>query len=223
MPKKDVLVPFIPVERSARKLLMLSGLFICCVMISNIVATKIASFGFTFATVAILFYPLTYVVADAVAEVWGKRTAQHMVWTGLGANIVMVCLFTIAVKVPSAPFYGGQEAFASVLLGVPRIVLASVIAYAVSQNMDIYMFLGLREKTKGRHLWLRNNASTMASQLIDTTLFTFIAFVGIVPTSEIWKIIGTEYVLKIVLCIIFTPVVYGLVAWARNNKGETAA
>ena len=217
MPQKQALPPFIPVDASSKKLLLLSGLFICCVMIANIVATKIVTFGFTSATVAILFYPFTYVIADTVSEVWGKHVAQRMVWLGLAANVIMVTLFTIAVKLPGAAFYEGQAAFETVLLGVPRIVLASVIAYAISQNLDIYMFLGLRKRTHGRHLWLRNNVSTMASQLIDTTIFTCIAFIGRVPGSEIGKIIGTEYGIKIVLCIILTPLVYALVAWARSN------
>ncbi|OPA80486.1 transporter [Paenibacillus selenitireducens] len=220
MPQNQELTPFLPVEQSTKKLLLLSGLFICCVMIANIVATKIVSFGFTSATVAILFYPFTYVIADTVSEVWGKKIAQRMIWTGLAANVVMVCLFTIAVKLPAASFYQGQDAFEGVLLGVPRIVLASLIAYSISQNLDIYMFLGLRRRTNGRHLWLRNNASAMVSQLIDTSIFSLIAFVGSVPTQEIWKIIGTEYVIKIAFCIVLTPLVYALVAWARNYPKE---
>jgi len=222
MPKKNALIPFLPVEKSSSKLLYLTGLFVCCVMVANIVATKIASFGFTYATVAIIFYPLTFVIADTVSEVWGKRVAQRMVWTGLAANIVMTGMFAIAVYTPGAPFYQDQSMFQSVLLSVPRIVLASVVAFSVSQNLDIFMFLGLRQKTEGRHLWLRNNASTMASQLIDTIIFSFIAFFGTMSVSEIWTIIGTEYSLKLIMSILFTPVVYLLVAWARSNTKEAA-
>lgn len=206
---------FIKTDESAKKLMMLVGFFVAISLMSNIVAGKIINFGFTYATVAILFYPLTFIIADTIAEVWGKEIARRTVWTGLTVNFTISLLIALAVYLPPAPFYQYQREYELILGGVPRIVFASLVAYTVSQNLDVWIFLTLRQKTKGRHLWLRNNASTMMSQLIDTTLFSFVAFAGVMPPLHILQIIVTEYAIKVLLAIFGTPLTYGLVAWAR--------
>ncbi|MBE3555214.1 MAG: queuosine precursor transporter [Thermicanus sp.] len=211
---------FLKTEEPTKKLMTLVGFFVAISLLSNIVAGKIANLGFTYATVAILIYPLTFILADTIAEVWGKEIARRTVWTGLSVNFVISLLLTMAVYFPPAPFYEHQTEFELILGGVPRIVIASLIAYTISQNLDVWMFLTLRKKTKGKHLWLRNNASTMASQLIDTIIFSFVAFWGQMSVFHILQIIMTEYTIKILLSIFGTPLTYGLVAWARRGSGN---
>ncbi|QZA34273.1 queuosine precursor transporter [Hydrogenibacillus sp. N12] len=212
-----------PLEPHVGRLNTLVGFFVAVVIVANTTASKIADFGVTYATVAILFYPISFVIADTIAEVWGKPAARRTIWTGLGVNFAVSVMYAIAVLMPAAPFYADQDAYARVLGGVPRIALASMTAYAVSQHLDVTIFLTLRALTRGRHLWLRNNAAILTSQLIDTTLFTFVAFYGVYPTAALWQIIGTEYAIKATLAVFGTPFTYLLVAWARrDDRGPVA-
>jgi len=212
---------FVPVADGTKKLITLVGIFAAASILANVVATKIADLGLAFATVAILFYPITFIIDNTISEVWGKHIARRVVWTGLIANILMTLVFFISIRVPAAPFYDQQQAFETILGSVPRIALASIVAYSISQHLDIFLFLGIRKKTQGKHLWLRNNVSTWISQLIDTVIFTFIAFFGTIPLEEIWGIITTEYTLKIIIAVVSTPIVYLMVNWAR--KADTVS
>ncbi|WP_134686149.1 queuosine precursor transporter [Brevibacillus migulae] len=214
---------FVPVADGTKKLITLVGIFAAASILANVVATKIADLGLAFATVAILFYPITFIIDNTISEVWGKHIARRVVWTGLIANILMTFVFFISIRVPAAPFYDQQQAFEAVLGSVPRIALASIVAYSISQHLDIFLFLGIRKKTQGKHLWLRNNVSTWISQLIDTAIFTFVAFFGTIPLEEIWGIITTEYTLKILIAVLSTPIVYLMVSWARKQDTVSQA
>lgn len=209
---------FVPVADGTKKLITLVGIFAAAAILANVVATKIGNLGFAYATVAILFYPITFIIDNTISEVWGKQVARRVVWTGLSANILMTFVFFVSIQVPAAPFYEHQQAFETVLGSVPRIALASIVAYSISQHLDIYLFLGIRKRTQGKHLWLRNNVSTWVSQFIDTMIFTLIAFYGTIPLQELWGIITTEYFLKIAIAVAATPIVYGLVSWARKKE-----
>lgn len=210
-------LPPYPLEEETPRLILLVAFFVATLLTSNITAIKIADLGFTYATVAILFYPISFIIADTIAEVWGKPVARRVIWIGLFTNALVSVLFTVAVLMPPAPFFNEQDAYALILGGVPRIVLASMTAYTVSQHLDVNIFIHLRQKTKGRHLWLRNNVAILVSQLIDTSLFTVIAFAGVYPLYALGDIIITEYSIKAALALFGTPLTYMLVYWARGG------
>ncbi|MDY0323342.1 MAG: queuosine precursor transporter [Candidatus Carbobacillus sp.] len=210
-------LPPYALEAATPRLLLLVAFFVATILTSNITAIKIADLGFTYATVAILFYPISFIIADTIAEVWGKHIARRVIWIGLFTNAFVSVLLTVAVLMPPAPFFNEQDAYAQILGGVPRIVLASMSAYTVSQHLDVNIFIHLRQKTRGRHLWLRNNAAILASQLVDTTLFTLIAFYGVYPLYALGEIIITEYSIKSALALFGTPLTYMLVYWARGG------
>ena len=119
----------------------------------------------------------------------------------------------IAIAWPPAPFWTGQAAFQTTLQLTERIVLGSLVAYVVSQNWDVRVFHKLKEMTDGRHLWLRNNVSTMTSQALDTVIFITIAFYGVLPVVPM--IIG-QYIVKLLIAALDTPFIYG-VRWARRT------
>ena len=112
---------------------------------------------------------------------------------------------------PGAGIWEAQEAYDRILGGVPRVVLGSMVGYLVSQNHDVYAFDFWRRKTDGRHLWFRNNASTVVSQAIDTSLFITIAFWGVVPNDVFVSIFLGQYLVKVIIALVDTPVVYGVV------------
>ena len=201
-----------------RKLILLVGLFITALTTSNIISTKIFMIGGIALTVGIVAYPITFLISDTISEVWGKRTARQMVMAGLFANIVMLILLYFARILPPAPFWPNQEAFDLILGGVPRVVLASLLAYIVSQTYDVWSFHYWKDKTSGKHLWLRNNASTMVSQLLDSIIFVTVAFYGLMPNEAVLSMITVQYIVKFGIALIDTPFCYALVNWAKKEE-----
>ena len=175
---------------------------------------KIVSvFGFTPAA-TVIAYSLTFICTDCISELYGKRAANKAVLAGLFAQITAMVLYVSAIHMPSASFWNNQEAFESVLGGSIRITIGSLVAYLASQFHDVWAFHFWRNRTHARHLWLRNNLSTMTSQLIDTVIFITIAFLGVFPVLPV--ILG-QYVVKLGIAILDTPVVYLVVRSVRAS------
>jgi hypothetical protein len=203
--------------------LSLIGFFLTCLIISNITAAKIVAFHLPgvewqfFVPAAVFAYALTFFATDAYGELYGKRAAQRLVIVGFGMNVVMVGLIYIAIKLPAAPFYQLDKAFSQILGAAPRIVLASMVAYLISQNHDVWAFHMWRKLTKGRHLWFRNTASTTVSQAIDTIIFITIAFYGTMPLDSLLVMIGSQYVVKLLVALGDTPLVYAVVGLTKKR------
>ncbi len=198
-------------------LVVLTTLFTTCLLIANIIAVKLISIGGWVVPAGIIAYPLTFLFTDVIAELYGRRIASRVVWVGFGANILMVMLVFGGRLLPPAPFWESQPAYESILGMVPRIVLASMIAYLISQHHDVFAFHFWRQKTKARFLWLRNNASTMVSQALDTGVFITIAFWGIVPTGILTNMLLSQYIIKLVIAACDTPFCYLLVRLLKEK------
>lgn len=184
------------------------------VVIANIIAGKIVIFGPFVVPAAVIVYASTFLLTDIISEKWGKQQARKAVWAGFYANVVLVVAIFVAVNWPAAPFaLDFSEMFSSVLGIVPRIVLASMVAYLASQHHDIFAFHKWKERTKGRHLWLRNTASTAISQAIDTVIFITIAFYGVM---DIVPLLIGQYVIKLLIAAFDTPFMYGIV-WLMDR------
>ena len=191
--------------------------FATLLVVANIIAGKLISVGMWVVPVAVIAYPLTFLVTDTIAELYGRRVATRIVWVGFAVNVLMVILIYLGKIIPPASFWEGQDAYNAILGSVPRIVLASMVAYLASQHHDVFAFHFWKNVTKGRFLWLRNNASTMVSQGIDTLLFISIAFVGTVPLQVLLNMIVGQYIIKLVIAVIDTPLCYGLVTLIRRT------
>lgn len=198
------------------KLILLTGLFVTALIAANIIAAKLFVLGSAVLTVGVITYPITFLLTDTISEVWGKKRATQVVWMGFLANIFMLGVLYIARILPPAPFWPHQEAFDLILGAVPRIVIASLVAYIVSQTHDVWSFHFWRHKTGGKHLWLRNNVSTMTSQLIDSVIFVTVAFYGSMPNDALVTMIITQYMVKLVIAVLDTPFCYMLVSWAKR-------
>jgi len=196
--------------------------FATLLLVANIIAVKLIGVNGWVVPVAVIAYPLTFLVTDTIAELYGRRIATRVVWLGFAVNVLMVALIYVGKIIPPASFWEGQDAYNTMLGAVPRIVLASMVAYLVSQHHDVFAFDFWRRRTKGRFLWLRNNASTMVSQGIDTLLFITIAFAGIVPTHILLNMILGQYIIKLCIAAADTPLCYALVNLIRR-KGEAPA
>ena len=196
---------------------VLATLFVTCLITANIITVKLISVWGWIVPAGVIAYPLTFLFTDVITELYGKKVASRVVWLGFGASILMVILVVGAKLLTPASFWEGQAAYDSILGMVPRIVLASMIAYLVSQHHDVFAFSFWRQKTKSRFLWLRNNASTMVSQAMDTALFITIAFWGIVPNSVLVNMLVTQYVIKLAIAALDTPFCYLLVYLLKNK------
>jgi uncharacterized integral membrane protein (TIGR00697 family) len=203
--------------------------FIAAISVVNVISAKVVTlFGLTF-SVGALVYPITFVCTDTTSEIWGKGDAKKLVWYGLLANVIVVAFIVMAAYYPPADVWSGSnESFKETLLAVPRVFLASMTAYLISQLHDVWAFHFWKGKTEGKLLWLRNNLSTATSQLIDTTVFVLIAFTGTMPASGLVTVIFGQYVLKLGIAVVDTPVVYLVVKaitgkWAVTSEKPLAA
>ncbi len=197
--------------------------YIACLIIAQVLATKftvirlplIGNLTFTGGEIA---YAMTFLCTDVIAEIWGKRRAAITIMCGLAANILVLVLIRIALLLPPAPFGDGDDAFRAVVGATSRVTIASIIAFVISQSHDIWLFHLVRKWTNKRHLWLRNNLSTFLSQVIDTTIFTLLAFLGVAPVIPL--IIG-QLTAKCLLALIDTPLAYFLVWLIRDRNKKT--
>jgi len=183
----------------------LTATFASLVVIANVVAVKQIEIWRFVAPAAVIAYSVTFLLTDMLSEFYSKEEAHRAVWAGFYANVLLVIVVMITAKMTPAPFWGGQEAYLQTLGMVPRIVIASMTAYLISQHADVIQFHFWKQKTGGKYLWLRNNASTMVSQFIDTVLFITIAFYGEFPIQDL--IIG-QYILKLCIAALDTPFMY---------------
>ncbi len=179
------------------------------VVIANVLAVKIVSFGPFTVPAGVIAFSMTFLITDILSEKWGKRAARRAVWTGFYANLIFILSLYIAMYWKPAPYaIELADKFKEVLSLTPRIAVAGFIAYLISQHHDVWAFHFLKKLTKGKHLWLRNNASTIVSQLLDSVIFVVIAFYGIFP---IWPLILGQWVVKVIIAAIDTPFMYGVI------------
>jgi len=198
-------VSFIAILAKKQGIELIIGTFVGLIVISNVVANKIVGFWKFSIPAGIIAYSASFLLTDVLVEFYGKKQAKKAVWSGFFASIVSLLIIFIAIKWPSASFWQYQEEFSLVLKNTWRIVLASLVAYLISQNHDVWAFSFWKKKTKSKHLWFRNNASTIVSQAIDSFVFVFIAFYGLFPIIPI--MIGL-FVAKFLVAILDTPFIY---------------
>lgn len=196
----------------------ITAAFTVVLILSNIASTKISTvFGFSFDGGLVLF-PLAYIFGDILTEVYGYARARRVIWTGFAMNILMVLVFWVVGALPAAADWPLQEAYMSILGVVPRIVAASLAAYLCGEFINSYVLAKLKVKMAGKKFWMRALSSTVVGQLFDTTIFTLIAFAGILPWSLLWSIWLTNYVVKIAVEIILLPFTYRAVAFLKKKE-----
>lgn len=169
-----------------------------------------------FVSVAVGLYSASFLLTDYIGEVYGKDQAFRAVWMGIVAELIVLVAVLFAVAVPAAPFFEGQEAFATVFGTAPRILIASISAFVVAQLLDVTVFHAIRRATGERWLFLRNNASTVIGQTADTLVFYTVAFLG-VPGISLPALIITTLAVKIVVALLDTPALYAAL-WITRNR-----
>jgi len=196
----------------------LVGLYVAFVLISNVLAFKIATFdlGFVtfYATAGVLVFSVTFLMTDIVNEKFGRKETHKMIFIAFLTQVAVTLFIYLAIMLPGAPFWTGQEAFVSIFGFVPRVILASWISFLISENFDAILYAMFKKATGGKHLWMRNAFSSIPSMALDTVIFVTIAFYGIQPLVPL---ITGVLVLKWLVGIVDIPFMY-LNRWMMYRK-----
>ena len=207
-------------KRGVSVLFMFAGiLFATCLLISNILATKILMIGPWAAPAGVLIFPIAYILNDVITEVWGFAKARLIIWTGFAVNVLAVLFFTMGIVVPSAPFWQNQEAFATVLGNTPRIVVASLSAYLIGSFLNAFIMSRMKVASKGKGFSGRAILSTLVGESADSVIFITIAFAGIFPLGVLISMIFTQAMLKTVYEIMILPLTVWVVRLVKRVEG----
>ena len=199
-------------------LFYLTALFSGLLVVSNILGVKLFAVGEFMLPAAVIVYMATFLITDVIGEVYGKKNARRTVQAGFFTQLVVLLFIYLAIELPPAPAFTMQAEYEMILGGSFQVIAASLVSYMVSQHLDVSIFHRLKARHGARKLWLRNNVSAGVTQLVDTGLFITIAFFGTVTFEAMLGMIAAQYVAKMVIVIIDTPIVYLLVRVARGRE-----
>lgn len=195
---------------------ILFGLFTASVVMTNAMSALLIEVGPFVFVAGTLLYPLTFLLTDAISEVYGKERATQAVWTGFTAQALAIgAIHWVSIWPTIEPDVA--DSWRRVFLPLWRIALASMVAYLISQLIDVRIFHWLKKRTEGRHLWLRNNVSTIASQCVDTAVFVLIAFVGVLPARVLIAMFFGQWLAKALMALADTPFCYLAVSFLRTR------
>jgi len=196
-------------------------IFLCAIFISslitcNLIANKFVSVDLGFkvfiVSAGILPYPLTFLVTDLISELYGQKKANIVVFSGFVASMFVLLFLWLGGQFNAIPSsIVNDDTYNAVFQNAWRIIAASMTAYLFAQFIDVRIFHFWKRLTNGNHLWLRNNGSTIASQLIDTTLVVIILFVGVWESGQIVSAIIDGWLFKMLMAAIDTPIIYAII------------
>jgi uncharacterized integral membrane protein (TIGR00697 family) len=195
---------------------------VAVLLISNVASSKVLSLGpLTFDGGTILF-PASYIFGDILTEVYGYRKSRRVIWIGFFAALLMSLTFIVVGALPPAGDWDGQAAWDRILGLTPRIVLASLLAYWVGEFANAYVLARMKVATAGRRLWTRTIGSTLVGEGLDTLIFCVAAFAGTMPNTLLGAIIVSNYLFKVGVEVLFTPVTYVVVGRLKAAEGLDA-
>lgn len=207
-----------PASPGSPLFLALACFFVTSLLISNIIAGKLALFFGATLPAAVILFPLTYIFGDVLTEVYGFRRARLVIWIGLATNLFMAAVFMLTLILPHPAFWTAQSDYAMVLGMTPRLVLASAVAYTAGQFSNSIVLSRLKVATHGRLLWVRTIGSTVVGEGFDTIIFISIAFAGTVPAGVLGAMMLGQYLWKVAYEVVATPLTYAVVARVKRSE-----
>ena len=201
-------------QRGQNYLALLACIYAGSLVLAAVMASKIITIGRLVVPAGVFAYCFTFLITDVISEIWGKQQAQTVVMGGFITLVLVFVLTALSIIWPPASFWPHQQAYDTILGSSARIMVASLAAYLFSQYHDVWAFHFWRRVTNERFLWLRNNASTIISQLLDSVVFITIAFYGSMPVTEL--ILG-QWIVKVGIAVLDTPLVYLFVYVVRRK------
>ena len=208
--KEKVSVPF----------MLLGILFNVCLIAANLLETKVIQIGSLPVTAGLLVFPISYIINACIAEVWGFKKARLIIWSGFAMNFFVVALGLIAVAIPAAPFWEGEEHFDFVFGMAPRIVAASLMAFLVGSFLNAYVMSKMKVASQGRNFSVRAIWSTVVGEAADSLIFFPVAFGGIIAWKELLIMMGIQIVLKSLYEVMILPVTIRVVKAIKKIDGS---
>jgi uncharacterized integral membrane protein (TIGR00697 family) len=210
---------------------LIMALFVTVLLISNLLSSaKIIDLRVSLGPLDLAFdagtlvFPISYIFGDVLTEVYGYRRSRRVIWAGFGANVLLGLFVWLAGVLPGETEwqgYAGQEAYDAILGGVSGLIVASLAAYFLGEFSNSYVLAKMKVWTEGRWLWARTIGSTLVGQLIDTTVFMLIATaLGVFPPELMLTLIATNYILKVGLEVLLTPLTYRIVTLLKAAERE---
>jgi uncharacterized integral membrane protein (TIGR00697 family) len=214
--------------RRFRYLDALTTAFVVILLVSNLVAQKIFRVGpfhlgrLTVPAIstsgAMVLFPITYIFGDVFTEIYGYAASRRAIWLGFFGTALLYAISAVVIALPPDPEFRNQAAFVAVFGILPRILVASLIAFWAGEFANSYTMAKLKLLTKGRWLWTRTVGSTVVGQAVDTTLVIVITFAGTFTGRKLVEIILTGYVLKVAYEVLATPVTYMVIGWLKRAE-----
>lgn len=202
-----------------RHLDVITAGFVAVLIISNIASTKIVDLGpFTFDGGTILF-PLAYIFGDVLTEVYGYAMARRVIWNGFFWIAIAAGTFALIDALPAAEGYELSDSFSAILGQTPRIVAGSLAAFMAGSFVNSFVLARLKVWTSGNLLWTRTIGSTLIGEAIDTAVFLLIAFGGVLTSATLLDIFKSNYIFKVGVEVLFTPITYAVVTYLKRAEG----
>lgn len=198
--------------------MLLGILFNVCLIAANLLETKVIQVGPLSLTAGLMVFPVSYIINDCIVEVWGYRKTRLIIWTGFLMNFFVVALGLIAVQLPAAPYWEGEEGFNFVFGMAPRIVVASLTAFLAGSFLNAYVMSRMKLASDGKHFSLRAILSTVVGEGADSLIFFPIAFGGVIPVPELAKLMLAQVVLKTLYEVVALPLTIRVVRYVKRRE-----
>ena len=204
-------------ERLVSVPFMVLGIVFCvCLVAANLLETKVIQVGPLSMTAGLIVFPISYIINDCIAEVWGFRKARLIIWLGFLMNFMVVGLGQIAVALPAAPFWEGEESFDFVFGLAPRIAASSLVAFLAGSFINAYIMSRMKVASSGRYFSLRAIVSTLGGEGADSVVFFPLAFGGLMPADELMKMMVVQVVIKTLYEVIVLPITIRVVTYIKK-------
>ena len=195
----------------------IAAFFVTALVVSNVIAVKLVEVSGRVFPAGLVVFPLSYLLADVLTEVWGFRTARAVIWLGFGCNLLALGAIQAAIHLPAADFWAHQTAYEDVLGLTWRIFLASLAAYLVGELANAIVLAKMKVATGGRFLWARTIGSTVVGQRLDSLVFVTAAFAA--TGAPLADPILTTWAIKVGYETAATPLTYAIVNWVKRREG----
>ena len=206
--------------RQFRYLDVLITAFVVILLVSNLVAQKIIRIGPLSISGGLILFPITYIFGDIFTEVYGYAASRRAIWLGFCGTALMYAVGALVIALPADPDFHDQKAFITVFGILPRLLIASLIAFWMGEFANSYTMARMKILTRGRWLWTRTIGSTACGELVDSTLFCTLAFAGVWSVHDLIIVTVTQYVMKTSWEVISTPLTYKIVGFLKRTEQE---
>lgn len=207
------------VPKLSSRFMVITALFITCLITANIIIVKQISLGPVILPAAIIIFPVSYIISDILTEVYGYSLARKVIWLGFICNLITVAAIWLAGILPAASSFEAQNAYDRILGNTPRFLVASFLAYLAGEFANAYVLSKMKIATRGRWLWTRTIGSTLVGEGLDTVIVLSIGFIGILPAGTLGLMILGHWAVKVIYEVAATPFTYMVVAYLKRKEG----